>query len=72
VPKPEQAASQPKTTGAQIIKLAEKNSDGVLTIDEYAEKDRQTFGVTDTNKDGKVDASELDAVIKRLEEAKPK
>jgi hypothetical protein len=70
--KPKKANSKPKITGALIIKMADKNGDGVLTIDEYAEKDRRTFTVTDTNKDEKVDANELDAALKRLQDAKSK
>jgi multidrug resistance efflux pump len=64
--KPAAAAASP---GAQILKLGDKNGDGVLTIDEYAEKDKQHFAGTDLNKDGKVDAAELDAVIKKMQEA---
>ena len=52
--------------GAQILKLADKNNDGALTIDEYEEKDRQYFQPSDTNKDGRVDVQELDAAIKKL------
>jgi len=69
--KPEQAESKASITGSQIIKIVDKNGDGVLTIDEYAEKDRHTFGATDTNQDGNVDARELDAVLKRLQDANP-
>ncbi len=67
---PEKTDSKPKITGAQLIKLADKNGDGVLTIDEYAEKDRHTFGIADTNKDEQVDAGEIDALLKRMQEAK--
>ena len=58
--------------GAQILKLADKNKDGVLTIDEYEEKDRQYFEPSDANKDGKVDVKELDAAIKKLTNAAEK
>ena len=44
-----------------------QNSDGVLTEDEYAEKDRKHFGRSDTNKDGKVDLAELQAALKALQ-----
>nr|MBC8874928.1 proprotein convertase P-domain-containing protein [Planctomycetota bacterium] len=67
----EKSDSKLKLFGAQIIKRGDKNGDGVLTIDEYAEKDRQRFGSTDTNNDGRVDASELGAAMKRLQGAKP-
>ncbi len=61
-----QAESRLKLFGAQIIKRADKNGDGVLTIDEYAEKDRHRFGPTDTNNDGRVDPNELGAALKRF------
>jgi subtilisin-like proprotein convertase family protein len=56
---------------AQLIKAADKNGDGVLTIDEYSEKDRSQFGTTDTNGDGRVDAEEVGAAILRLKGLKP-
>ncbi|MEX2185198.1 MAG: hypothetical protein WD875_00320 [Pirellulales bacterium] len=59
-----------KISGEQLVKLADKNGDGVLTIDEYAEKDRQHFAATDANGDGKVDASEAQAAIERFLGAK--
>jgi len=67
-----QAESRLKFFGDQIIKRGDKNGDGVLTIDEYAEKDRQHFGPTDANKDGRVDASELGAAMRRFQGVKPK
>ena len=67
--KKQQAGGKSKVTGAQIIKMADKNSDGVLTIDEYAEKDKKHFPSTDLNGDEKVDANELDAMLKKLQEA---
>ena len=70
--KPKQADAKRKITGAQIIKFADKNGDGVLTIDELAEKDRKSFGMADANKNGELDAGELDAAMKRQQEAKPK
>lgn len=51
-------------TGAQILKFADKNGDGVLTKDEFSEKDRKDFDKTDLNHNGEVDEAELDAVIK--------
>lgn len=54
----------PMIRGDQIIKLADKNGDGVLTEDEFAEKDRARFAKADANGDGAVDAAELDAQIK--------
>ena len=41
-----------------------------MTIDEYAEKDRQYFALTDANKDGQVDAEEIAAALKQLQGAK--
>jgi len=69
--KPGRADTEVRVTGAEIVRFADKNGDGVLTIEKYAQKDRHTFGATDTNKDGNVDASELDAVLKRLQDANP-
>jgi subtilisin-like proprotein convertase family protein len=58
--------STPPSIGEQILKKADKNGDGVLTIDEYEEKDRHRFDATDTNGDGRVDEGEVDAAIMRL------
>jgi Ca2+-binding EF-hand superfamily protein len=69
---PSQTESKLKFFGAQLIKRGDKNGDGFLTIDEYAEKDRRFFGMADTNNDGKVDASELGAAMMRLRDGKPK
>lgn len=60
-----QAESRLKLFAAQLIKRGDKNGDGVLTIDEYAEKDRHHFAPTDTNNDGRVDANELGAALSR-------
>ena len=57
--------SKPQITGAAILKAADKNGDGVLTKDEFSDKDRKDFENVDQDNNGKVDASELDAVIKQ-------
>ena len=58
-------------TGAQILKAADKNGDGVLTQDEFSENDRKDFEHVDLDKNGQVDEAELDAAIKKkLSEAK--
>ena len=53
--KPASKEARPKITGAQILKLADKNGDGVLTKDEFSEKDRKDFDKADQDKNGKVD-----------------
>ncbi len=50
--------------GAKIIAAGDKNGDGVLTEDEFQEKDRANFPKVDANGDGKVEAAELEAAIK--------
>jgi hypothetical protein len=60
--KKEQTAKQ--SVGAQVIAAGDKNSDGVLTEDEFEEKDRANFSKVDSNGDGKVTAGEIDAAIK--------
>ena len=57
---------KPRIDGAAILKAADKNGDGVLTKDEFSEKDRANFDETDRNQDGKVDAAELNAALKKL------
>jgi hypothetical protein len=69
--KPQPAGSKGKASAAEILKLADKNKDGVLTVDEFAEKDRKKFELVDTNKDGKVEANELDAALNQAQKAKP-
>ena len=54
-----------------VLQAADKNRDGVLTIAEFAEQDRARVDETDQNQDGQVDETELNAGIKRLNEAKP-
>jgi HlyD family secretion protein len=58
------AKSAAQGTGAKIIAAGDKNDDGVLTEEEFEEKDRANFPKVDSNSDGKVTASELDAAIK--------
>jgi HlyD family secretion protein len=58
------AKSAAQGTGAKIIAAGDKNDDGVLTEEEFAEKDRANFPKVDSNSDGKVTASELDVAIK--------
>jgi subtilisin-like proprotein convertase family protein len=60
------AASQLQAVGFRLVKSADKNGDGVLTIDEYPEKDRQHFATIDSNGDGKVDTAEVVAALSRL------
>ncbi len=53
----------------QILEDGDKNKDGVLTKDEFDEKSKPHFEQTDANSDGKVDAAELGAGLKRMMEA---
>jgi subtilisin-like proprotein convertase family protein len=62
----ENAEPSGNSAAAELIKRIDKNGDGVLTIDEYEEKDRQRFASTDSNGDGRVDASEVAAAIARF------
>ncbi len=50
--------------GTNIIAAGDKNGDGVLTEDEFQDKDRANFPKVDANSDGKVNAAELEAAIK--------
>jgi hypothetical protein len=62
---------KPQITGAMILKAADQNGDGVLTVDEFGEHDRPNFANVDLDKNGQVDEAELDAEIKKkLSEAK--
>lgn len=56
--------SQTTITGKQLVTLGDKNSDGVLTEDEFEEKDRSKFSSIDADGDGKVTAAELDTMLK--------
>ncbi|MEM8668375.1 MAG: efflux RND transporter periplasmic adaptor subunit [Planctomycetota bacterium] len=58
-----------KSVGAQVIAGGDKNGDGVLTIDEFSEKDKANFPKVDQDGDGKVTAKEIDAAMKALQEA---
>ena len=60
----------PRISGAKIVQAADKNGDGVLTLDEFAEKDRARFPTIDANDDGEVDAGEIDAALKAAGKAK--
>ncbi len=62
--KQKKTPAKPQLDGAKLIKLADKDGDGVLTEDEFSEQDRDRFTRADANGDGKVDADELDAQIK--------
>jgi hypothetical protein len=57
-------------TGAQIIKAADKNGDGVLSIDEFGAEHRAKFPAMDANGDGEVDVAEIDAALKPKAESK--
>ena len=59
-------------TAAQIIRASDKNGDGVLTKDEYAEEHKEHFDGTDTNSDGKIDEPELTAALTKVKEAADK
>lgn len=52
-----------KSVGAQLVAGGDKNGDGVLTIDEFQEKDKANFPNVDKNGDGKVTAAEIDAAL---------
>lgn len=72
VKKPETKAGKTKQaestiTGTKLVAMGDKNADGVLTEDEFAEMDQGKFASIDTNGDGKVDAGELDVTLKPAE-----
>jgi HlyD family secretion protein len=72
VKKPETKAGKTKQaestiTGTKLVAMGDKNADGVLTEDEFAEMDQGKFASIDTNGDGKVDAGELDVTLKAAE-----
>lgn len=66
--KTEKSQGAKQITGAAIVKYADKNGDGVLTKDEFSEKDRENFEKTDQNGDGKVDAAEIDQALKKAKD----
>ena len=51
------------SAGQKILEAADKNKDGFLTIDEFAEKDKENFSGLDANGDDKVTAAEIDKMI---------
>ena len=59
--KPKSAGA--KISGAAIVAAADKNGDGVLTKDEFSDKDKANFSKVDANGDGKVVAAEIDAQL---------
>lgn len=67
--KPKPADSKKESLAAKLIKEGDKNGDGVLTKDEYADEQKQHFDGTDINGDGKVDEAELTAALKKMKEA---
>ena len=56
-------SSAAQSAGKQLVATADKNKDGVLTIDEFGEKDKANFGKVDQDGNGKVTASEIDAAF---------
>ena len=66
--KSKDAGKRPQS-GADIIKMGDKNGDGFLTKDEFDEKTRPFFEATDTDSNGKVDAREIEAGMRRMKEA---
>ncbi len=60
------AAAKPaskQSAGAKILAAGDKDGDGALSIDEFDEKDRDSFSQVDSNGDGRVSASEIDAAL---------
>ncbi|NNE01478.1 MAG: efflux RND transporter periplasmic adaptor subunit [Pirellulaceae bacterium] len=51
---------------AQLIAMGDKNGDGVMTKDEFPAKDRDQFDRVDTDGDGKVTTSEMEAIADAL------
>ncbi|MCP4890035.1 MAG: HlyD family efflux transporter periplasmic adaptor subunit [Planctomycetaceae bacterium] len=55
--------SASQSAGKQLVASGDKNKDGVLTIDEFEEKDKANFAKVDQDGNGKVTASEIDAAF---------
>jgi RND family efflux transporter MFP subunit len=56
-------SSSAQSAGKQLVASGDKNKDGVLTIDEFEEKDKANFAKVDQDGNGKVTASEIDAAF---------
>ncbi|MDG2224437.1 MAG: efflux RND transporter periplasmic adaptor subunit [Rubripirellula sp.] len=56
-------SSDSQSAGTQLVASADKNQDGVLTIDEFEEKDKANFPKVDQDGNGKVTGSEIDAAL---------
>jgi RND family efflux transporter MFP subunit len=61
-------APQMPASGAEMIKLADKNSDGKLAKEELDERAQGFFSMMDSNGDGFVDESEADATVQRMKQ----
>ena len=61
-------SSAAQSAGKQLVATADKNKDGVLTIDEFGEKDKANFGKVDQDGNGKVTASEIDAAFQAAQD----
>lgn len=57
---------QMPTSGADWIKMSDKNGDGKVAKDELPEFAQNYFSTMDTNGDGFVDGAEADALIERM------
>ena len=54
---------------AAVFRTADKNSDGFLTLNEYAEEHKQHFPLQDTNQDDRVSLEELKAFLQKARQA---
>ena len=66
---PESAGAQTTNLGATVIKQADKNGDGFLSLDEVRPEDQASFSTGDTNGDGKLSAAEIDAALAAAKKA---